>query len=417
VIGFQILHREVYRGIGQCLLALGLIFLGLHEISRAADLMASDSHVRDILAMILNNSGLTLLAATVLAVLLQSSTATIGLAIGLSSGGVFPLPAMVPWVVGTNLGVSATSLLVGWKSWEGRRLGAASLLARASLAVPAFLLTSVITVAMSHSPFSPFRQIALLQTGFNLIVGLAAVPLLGPITRCVYYLVAPQPGDESSESPEFLDRKALDSPSLALAQATRQTQLMADQISVMLNQYWIAETTRNTDLAKKIQQEENKIDVFNTSISDYLSRIGEGMSQEDTQWQFTLLAFSNELESVGDIIDKNLCDSVIKRAAELVAFNPAESDILREVHEAVSKRLQVALGFLAWRDTGSAREFLAGKETFNEWCRQLEKEHFRRLRTREPATLGSSAYFLDVLNSFRRINSHISSIGYAFENI
>jgi phosphate:Na+ symporter len=149
-------------------------------------------------------------------------------------------------------------------------------------------------------------------------------------------------------------------------------------------------------------------------VSCYLSRIGEGMSQQDTQWQFTLLAFANELESVGDIIDKHLCDSLLKRAAELVVFSQTESDILRQLHEAIGKRLQVAAGFLSWRDTDSAKGFLASKESFNEWCRQLEKEHFQRLRTRDTGTLASSAYFLDMLNSYRRINSHISSIGYAF---
>ncbi len=415
VIAFQILRREVYRGIGQCLFALGLLFLGLHEISKGAGFMADQPQARDVMVMTLGNPVLTLLSAAILAVLLQSSTATIGLSIGLASGGVFPLAAMVPWVVGTNLGVSVTSLIVGWKSWEGRRLGAASLLARAVVALPIFLFSGALTLAISELPVSVFRQIALLQTGFNLVVGLLAVPFLGQITRCVHYLVAPQPGDEAAQQPEFLDETALVSPSLALAQATRQTQLMADQINTMFAQYWIAETTRNTDLAKRLQQEEDKIDTFNTGISAYLSRIGEGMSQEDTQWQFTLLAFANELESVGDIIDKNLCDSIIKRAAELVVFSPAESEILRQVHEAVTKRMQVAIGLLAWRGTDSAREFLAGKETFNDWCRTLEKEHFQRVKAREPATVGSSAYFLDILNSFRRINSHISSIGYAFE--
>jgi len=416
VIGFQILRREIYRGIGQCLFALGLLFLGLHEISRGATIMADEPQARNILAMTLSSPGLTLLSAAILAVLLQSSTATIGLALGLASGGVFPVPAMVPWVLGTNLGVAVTSLLVGWGSWEGRRFGSASVLTRAVVAVPIFLVSGWLTFAVSQLPVSEFRQLALLQTGFNLVVGLLAVPFLGQITRCVRFLVAPQPGDETTQQQEFLDEKALVSPSLALAQATRQTQLMADQINTMFGQYWSAETTRNTDLAKRLQQEEDKIDTFNTSISDYLSRIGEGMSQEDTQWQFTLLAFANELESVGDIIDKNLCDSIIKRAAELVVFSPAESEILRQVHVAVAKRLQVAIGLLAWRGVDSAKEFLAGKETFNDWCRVLEKEHFQRLKAREPATVGSSAYFLDILNSFRRINSHISSIGYAFED-
>jgi hypothetical protein len=64
---------------------------------------------------------------------------------------------------------------------------------------------------------------------------------------------------------DFLDEKALESPSLALAQATRQTQLMADQVQAMLAQYWVAETTRNTDLAKTLQRDEDKIDTFNTN--------------------------------------------------------------------------------------------------------------------------------------------------------
>lgn len=416
VIGFQFLRRDLYRGIGQCLFALGLLFLGLHEIGKAAGILADDPAARNVLAVILTHPGVALLAAAMAAVILQSSTATIGLSLGLSAGGVFPPTAMIPWIVGTNLGVSITSLIVGWRSWDGRRLGAASLLVRAAVAVPVFLLSGFITTAAGLTPLSPFRQIAMLQTGFNLMAGLIAVPILNPITRLVQYLVAPQPEDEPSQRGEFLDEKALESPSLALAQATRQAQLMADQIRLMLAQYWIAETTRNTDLAKKLQQEEDKIDAFNTTLSDYLSRIGEGMSQEDTQWQFTLLAFSNELESVGDIIDKNLCDSVIKRAAELVAFNPAELEILRQIHEAVTQRLQVAIGFLSWRDPDSAKGFLDGKEKFNEWCHRLEREHFQRLKSRDPATLGSSAYFLDFLNSFRRINSHISSIGYAFIN-
>ncbi len=265
VIGFQFFHREIYRGVGQCLFALGLLFLGLHEIGQAASSMANDQRTRDLLAMTFNSPGLTLVTASLLAVLLQSSTATIGLALGLMAGGVFPPSTMVPWVVGTNIGVSLTSLLVGWRSWDGRRLGAASLFARAVVAMPAFLLAGWLTATAADLPFSPSRQLVLMQTGFNLVVGLFAVPFLGPLTRVIDFLVAPQPGDEIEKPDIFLDRKALDSPSLALAQATRQTLLMADQIGSMLSQYWNAEKTRNTDLAKRIQHEENKIDEFNTA--------------------------------------------------------------------------------------------------------------------------------------------------------
>lgn len=416
VFGFQMLSRELYRGIGQCMLALGLLFLGLEEISAGATALANDPAAKGVLEFALGNPASALAIAAVSAVIFQSSTATIGLAIGLSAGALFPLAAMVPWIVGTNIGVSITSLLVGWRSIEGRRLGSASLLTRGTIALVALFFADSIIKNLLALPFSSLRQIALLHTGFNLVAGIMGVALLVPITRLTQYLVSPQPGSDPNQKPDFLDQKALVSPSLALAQATRQTQLMADQIHTMLEQYWVAEGTRNTDLAKKIQKEDDDIDKYNIDISNYLSRIDEGMRQEDTQWQFTLLAFSNELESVGDIIDKNLCDSVIKRATELIVFTPLEMEVLTQVHQSLAERLRVAIGFLAWRDVDAAREFLNKKESFNDWCRQLEKEHFQRLKSREAATISSSPYFLDILNSFRRINSHITSIGYAFEN-
>jgi phosphate:Na+ symporter len=356
-----------------------------------------------------------IVSAALIAVLLQSSTATIGLAIGLAAGGVFSNASEIPWIVGTNLGVSLTSLLVGWKSWDGRRLGAATLAARLVIAIPLILLANPILAGLSHMPLSPIQRIAFLQTGFNLIVGLCAIPFLGPIIVGVRYFVAPQPGTEAPKEQKFLDEAALSSPSMALAQATRQIQLMADMVGTILDQYWIAETTRNTDLAKRIQSQDVKIDALNTDLNHYLSRIGEGMSPEDTEWQFTLLAFANELESVGDIIDKHLCDSVLRRAAELVPFSPSDQEILAAVQAKLVKRFQRATAFLSWRDKEAAKEFLDDKEKFNEECRLLEKDHFHRLRTRDHITLGSSPYFLDILNSFRRINSHISSIAYSFE--
>ena len=413
VVSFQILRRDSYRGVGQCLLALGFLFLGLHEISRGAGELGADPEARGLLAQALGHPVGTVAISAVLAVLLQSSTASIGLSLGLAAGGLFPPAAAVPWVVGTNLGVSFTSLLVGWKHPEGRRLGAASLLARAVVAVPVFLLGMEIWNGVARLGLQPSREIGMLQTGFNLLVGVAAVPFLEPLTAFVRRMLVDDDA-ETEEGKTFLDEEALESPSLALAQATRQTQAMVDRIESMLRRYRQAEATRNTDLAKQVQKEDDVIDTYNCDINLYLSRIGEGMGQDDAQWQFALLGFSNELESVGDLIDKHLCDSLIKRAAELVAFTPVEEVVLAQAYETVAKRLRVAAGFLAWRDTDSAKEFLEGKDKFNDWCRHVEKEHFLRLKSGEAAA-GSGAYFLDVLNSYRRINSHISSIGYAFE--
>lgn len=79
-------------------------------------------------------------------------------------------------------------------------------------------------------------------------------------------------------------------------------------------------------------------------------------------------------------------------------------------------RFATARGLLANRGGKGIREFLEGKEVLNRWCREAEKHHYERLRHSEHAAIASSAYFLDLMDSLRRFNSHITSIGYAFRS-
>jgi Na+/phosphate symporter len=86
---------------------------------------------------------------------------------------------------------------------------------------------------------------------------------------------------------------------------------------------------------------------------------------------------------------------------------------LQELQGRVLARFNIAQSLLANRGGSQAKAFLAGKETLNEWCRQTQHAHYERLR-RGGVTLAASAYFLDLFEGMRRVNSHISSIGYAF---
>src|SRR5690606_12587856 len=129
VVCFQFMRRERVRGVGQCILALGFIFLAMDFLREGADIFSRSQDVDQIFAILGRHPYVLGLVVAGLAVLLQSSTATVGLGIGLASGGVLPDSLFIIWVVGTNLGVAATALLVSWSTVEGQRLGLANLLA------------------------------------------------------------------------------------------------------------------------------------------------------------------------------------------------------------------------------------------------------------------------------------------------
>lgn len=417
VLGFQFLNREGLRGVGQCLLSLGFIFLAMKLIGEGASALAVSPESREWMRLFEGHPVLTFLFVSVLTVCVQSSTASIGFAIGLSASGLFSADLLVPWVLGANVGIGLTSLAAGWSNLEGKRLAMANLLAKLAIAIPVLLIPSIAVQGFALVSGSIAREIAMFHTGFNIIVGLLFVPLTGPLTRLVRLMIVPHTSAGGLPAMEsHLDPQALESPSLALANATRETLLMADSAKVMLQSFWKGYSTRDLDLTLRVQLEDDRVDSYYGAIKDYLSRIREELTTEESRLQFALLTFSNELETVGDIIDKNLCDILRKQTQQGIWLSNEDYATLCELYDRVMARFQIAQSLLGNRGGPRAKEFVGGKESLNAWCRQAQRLHYERLRALDPGAIASSAYFLDVLDNFRRINSHISAIGYAFSS-
>ncbi len=415
VIGFQFLSREILRGIGQCLLALGFVFLAMQLIGSGAAAIGGNPSSADWIRLFEGHPLLTFIFVAGLTICVQSSTASIGFANAMSAGGLFGPELLVPWVLGTNIGISLTGFAAGWSTIEGRRLAMASLLVRAAIALPLLFAPAFAQSLIGAIPGSPARELAIFHTGFNLLAGLIGVPLIGPLTRLVEFMIVPR--ETAAGLPAaatYLDPQALESPSLALANATRETLVMADGVKAMLQYFWKGYSTRDLMLMNRVRQEDDRVDSSYRGIKDYLSRIQEGLSEEEKRWQLALFTFSNELESVGDLIEKSLCDLLRKQAADGTFLPDPDFFALQELHEKVLARFSVAISLLGNRGSAQAKVFLAGKESLNEWCRAAQRAHYARLGSSGAGQLAASAYFLDLLDGFRRINSHISAIGYAF---
>src|SRR6516165_9762751 len=104
VIGFLFLKRAIFRGVGQMLLGIGLIFLAMAMISTAGSQASANSDLKLLFGVIDHYPLVVFLATALLTFVLQSSTASIGLGIGLAQAGLLPVVTVVPWVLGANLG-------------------------------------------------------------------------------------------------------------------------------------------------------------------------------------------------------------------------------------------------------------------------------------------------------------------------
>ncbi len=418
VLAFQFLRRDVLRGTGQCLLALGFIFLAMQMIGSGARELNAYPEMQAWVNLLAGHPLLVFLIVAVFTLAVQSSTASIGFALGLSTSGLFSAQLLVPWVLGANVGIGLTALAAGWSTLEGRRLAFANLLAKTALALPLVLLPAVAAEVFALLPSPIMSQTAMFHTGYNLAVGVVFVPLAGPLVRLVRWMIAPAPlpaaGLPATES--HLDPAVLESPSLALTNAARETLAMSDSVKRMLEYFWKGYEEQNPAMIEQVSHEDDRVDRYYREIKDYLSHVGGGLTPEEAQWHFAMMTFSNELESVGDIVEKSMCDMFRKQRAELVVLTGPDHSVLAELQAKVIKRFAVAQGLLANRGGPGINEFLDEKEEINRWCRDAEQQHYERLRGADPRAITASAYFLDLLDAYRRINSHITSIGYAFRS-
>jgi phosphate:Na+ symporter len=180
-IGFLFLKRAIFRGGGQMLLGTGLLFLAMGIIGSAGTAAAANADLKLLFGVVDHYLLVVFIGTALLTVSLQSSTASIGLGIGLAQSGLLPGTTIVPWVLGANLGITLTMMMAGWGSIEGRRLAIGSLLIKGSGALVILLGSSRFSmVILNLLPGAIDRKAANLNTFFNLILGLAALPLLAP---------------------------------------------------------------------------------------------------------------------------------------------------------------------------------------------------------------------------------------------
>ena len=408
-IGFLFLNRTLFRGTGQIFLGLGFIFFAMSTISNAGKLAAGNQDLRVLFSVIDHYPWLVFVSAALLALALQSSTACIGLGIGLAKGGLVSGITLVPWVLGANLGIGLTMMIAGWASIEGRRLALASILLKSFFALLILIGgSSLASYLMTVLPGGIDRHAANLNTLFNIVIGICALPILGLISRGLAFLIPSQTLEEQDEPGVFLDPLLLQTPSLALSQAAREELRMLDHLKLMLRTVWTMRI--KSDRQAKIKDWHDRIAAMQAALKDYVSQIGdENLSETDIDWRFNLLDYSQELAIVATLIKRDLVDASCETARSSQELKPEDRAELESILNRTLERMQKATVLLMTQEVNMAHRFIQEKEEISNRYRAIRRRHLESLAPGQKL----DTCFFDLLNCFRRINTHLTAVAYA----
>src|SRR5207249_4985834 len=216
-------RRRVPKDLGQALLGLGLMFLGLKLILDNVEPIRSTPLAVDLLNAVGQNPALGVLAGAVVSALVTSSAATLGLALAFAHQGLLSLDGAVAIVLGANIGTCATALTASvGATAEAKRVAVAHIAFKVLGAALVFPFIGPFTAVVASTAADPARQIANAHTLFNFGISFVFLPFTRLAARAIETLV---PDDQQGDSPfrtRYVDERSLDQPSLALGQATRE---------------------------------------------------------------------------------------------------------------------------------------------------------------------------------------------------
>ncbi len=319
-------HNKKYLGTG--IMAFGLLFIGMQTMESA---MAFLRDRKDIFLMFAHNPLLGVMAGTGLTLLVQSSSATVGLTIALGAQGLLPIEAAIPIILGDNIGTTITAMLAAIGTTRSAKQASAAHVSFNLIGVAIFLplmplyLPFIVKTADSIS-----HQIANAHTLFNVCNTLLFLPFAGPFTRLISRLI-PNEVKKKSSGAKYLDPLLLKaSPIVAVSALKNECDHMAQ---VTLKQLNALEDVFFSDNVKKIDSVltgEEKLDMLTRDITEYASHIVQASIPEDVLTEvYRYTAAANDLERIGDKAS-NLIEFYNFRTSSKDDFS---KELLEELHK------------------------------------------------------------------------------------
>ena len=415
---FQFTKSPRSRGIGQVLLGLGFILLAIDIMKRAAETVDMQSGLWAVINFenLTEHAVLLAIFAAMLAMALQSSTATIGLVIGLGVSEAVSFKLAVPVVLGANVGLAVTTLIVGWRVIEPRRLALGNLLLKLALAGLALAALNLLGDRLPNpGPESFGLAIAGVHSGFNIVLAAVGLPLVGVVSSLLERVVpTPPPERRKAFGPKYISNGPIGGVALAMGQALREITHMSEIIRAMLRDVWAALETGNEKLARDVAVRDDQVDLLDTEVKRFLTRMArEEAGEYDADEQMRLLRYLAEVETIGDIIDKNISELVLKKIRLGAEFSKEGAEELKDFYRKVSENVVIAETAFTTRDRALAQQLLRHKQRIDQYERELRDRHFARLNAGLVESHETSAIHLDLLTHLKRINSCVTHVAYA----
>lgn len=425
-VGFLIQFSAKLRktvGIGQLLMGLGMIFLGMNLMGEGMAPLRSYEPFLDVMRE-LQNPFYGILIGFVFTALVQSSSATIAIVIVMASNGFLTLPTGIGIAMGANIGTTVTALLatIG-KSREALRtalvhfqfniLGVLIWLPfipeLASMAVSISAHDGLIHAGdnMAHLAENTPREIANANTLFNLISLLIFLPLVSVFLWVVNKIVPILPEEKALAGfkPQFLDETLLVNPSLAMNAVKMELESYQKQLTLFYNHSVSMIASPKVD---KLAHEDlilQRLRSYHSEILNYLGRLSQAeMAVGEQKEHMKLMNVLNNLESMSEVIKTNILDVLHEMIQDDIKPSETMLNVVGQLTTEVGQSIENALKSVCREDSEAAISVIAIKPTIDHLIQEALAHQIRHFKPNEER-LKVFRYEMQIVDGLKQLHT------------
>ena len=423
-----------WRYWAMALMGVGMVFFGLEVMKDACKIIKDTPAFEAWFQRFDASTYLGVLgcaaAGCILTVLVQSSSATLGITISLAVQGVISYETAAALVLGENIGTTITAFLAS--------LGATTNARRAAYFHVIFNLVGVFWITLIFGWYIDLIQSLVdgnvaeavmvdgKQTFPYTVAAIAATHSVLNITNTIIFLpfvvvferlltkLVPSKGFKEKPHLTDLDIRILETPLLAIEQSRKEIEKMGDGCSKMLD--WSAELLQQDDpdkaLADRLRQREQVLDSVQDEIAEFVTHLMSGNVPHSVATEARRqMHMADEYESVSDyILDLDKFDRKLRKEgerfteeqrADLVKLNSHVAEYLAEVNTALATGNKA---IITKTDPTAKR--------IRDEIKQLRQKHLAEMSTGTIAPVVMVAW-LASLNAYSKVREHTREIAEA----
>lgn len=417
IICVMFIKKESSKNIGMIALGFGILFMGLLGMTDAVEPLSSSKAFADILGRFSDMPFLGIITGLVLTVIVQSSSAMVGILQALSSTGAMTFELVYPIIMGINLGTCVTTALVCsiGSSKDAKRTGIVHIVFN-TIGTILFMIAMTILRNVGFMPdmwegVVDSGSIANFQTIFNLVTAIVLLPFTGVLVKIACAIVKDDEEETEAKYPELavLDSKLMITPPLALAEvnklAINMAQIAQKNIDLSLQQF----KEYDPEKTAQINAAEDKLDCFTDKADNYLIDLSSHIKNAtDKRLHTMLMQCIRDIERIGDYAT-NFDELAKKKADTEVKFSKNAKKEFAIISDAITEILRLTIEAMTDENDYVARRIEPLEEVIDDMVLLLKNRHTDRL-CEGVCSINGGLIFMDILTYLERTADQCSTI-------